>query len=240
MTLRSRVALFFNIKTSSALDQAEDPREVLDYAFGQQQAQLRIVKRGLIDVAAARRQIERQADRLRARVARHEDQARQALRSDRDDLARAALERKQSTLREVAALEEQLADLSREEEHLSSVDQQLSLRIERFRLHRTVVSARYTAAEAQVGVGEALAGLVGDEELELSIAVERSEEKVERMQARAIAIDALTQSGALVADPSHDPIQRELDSIGTARAVATELEAMKRALEDQRAGGTAS
>ena len=52
--LRSRIALFFNIKTSATLDQAEDPREVLDYAYSQQQLHLRTVKRGLIEVAAAR------------------------------------------------------------------------------------------------------------------------------------------------------------------------------------------
>src|SRR5688500_4541377 len=122
MTLRSRLALFFNVKTSAALDQVEDPREVLDYALGQQQTQLRIVKRGLIDVAAARRQIERQAERLRTRVTRYEDQARQALRSEREDLARAALERKQNALREIKTLDDQLAELAREEARLSHVD----------------------------------------------------------------------------------------------------------------------
>src|ERR1044071_1275168 len=96
--VRSRLALFFNNKTSAALDQLEDPREALDYAYGQQSYHLRPVPRGLIEVAAARRQLERQADRLRARVSHLEDQARRALRSNREDLARAALQRKQSTL----------------------------------------------------------------------------------------------------------------------------------------------
>src|SRR5437763_111025 len=82
------LALFFNIKTSAALDQLEDPREILDYAHGEQQRHLRTVRRGLIEVAAARRQLERQAERLRTRVTHLEDQARRALRSNRDDLAR--------------------------------------------------------------------------------------------------------------------------------------------------------
>jgi phage shock protein A len=235
MTLRSRLALFFNIRTSAALNEVEDPREVLDYAVGQQRAQLRIVKRGLIEVAAARRQLERQADRMRTRVTRHEEQARQALRSSREDLARAALERKQSTLVEIRGVEEQLADLAREEDRLQRVDQQMSQRVERFRLHRTVVSARYSAAEAQVGVGEALAGIVGDEETELVLAIERSEEKVERLHARAIAIDALTDTGVLHAGiaADEDAIQRELDAIGSKEVVDAELEALKRSLESE-------
>src|SRR6267378_2506596 len=109
MTLRSRIALFFNVKTSAALNQVEDPREVLDYAYGQQQYHLRTVKRGLIEVAAARRQLERQAERLRSCVARLDEQARRALRSQREDLARAALERKQTSLAEIRALEDQIA-----------------------------------------------------------------------------------------------------------------------------------
>jgi phage shock protein A len=221
--LRSRVALFFNIKTSAALDQVEDPREVLDYAYSQQQVHLRSVKRGVIEVAAARRQLERQAERLHARIARLEEQARRALRSSREDLARTALERKQSILAELRALDGQARDMAREEERLVLADQQLSQRVESFRVHRTVASARYSAAEAQVMVGEALAGLMGDEELELSLAVERSDERIDRMHARAVAIDALTESGALRYGPGEDPMDRELDAITSAEAVEAEL-----------------
>jgi phage shock protein A len=229
--IRSRIALFFNIKTSAALDQVEDPREVLDYAYGQQQLHLRTVKRGLIEVAAARRQLERQADRLRTRVTRLEEQARRALRSQREDLARAALERKQTTLAEIRSLDDQLAEIAREEERLTLADQQMTQRVQRFRVHRTVASARYVAAEAQVMVGEALAGLMGDEEMELSLAVERSEERIDRLQARAVAIDALTESGALLHSPDEDPLDRELNSLTDAEAVEADLAALRRELE---------
>jgi phage shock protein A len=231
--IRSRLALFFNIKTSAALDQLEDPREVLDYAYGQQQYHLRTVRRGLIEVAAARRQLERQADRLRARVSHLEEQARRAVRSDREDLARAALERKHTTLAEIRRLEVELADVAREEERLMTADQQMTQRVERFRVHRTVASARYAAAEAQVGVGEALAGVVGEEETELSLAVERSDEAIDRLHARAVAIDALTESGALLHTPGEDPLDRELDAVTNAEAVEAELAALRAELEEE-------
>src|SRR5204862_3034823 len=168
---------------------------------------------GLIEVAAARRQLERQADRLRARVSRLEDQARRALKLQREDLARAALERKQTTLAEIRALDEQLAEIGRDEQRLMTADQQMTQRVERFRVHRTVASARYAAAEAQVTVGEALAGIVGDEEIELSLAVARSEEKIDRLHARAVAIDALTESGALLQAPGEESLERELNDV---------------------------
>ena len=232
---RSRIALFFNIKTSAALDQVEDPREVLDYAYGQQQLHLRTVKRGLIEVAAARRQLERQAERLRTRVTRLEEQARRALRANREDLARAALQRKQATLAEIRTLDDQLAEIAREEQRLSAADQQMTQRVERFRLHRTVATARYAAAEAQVTVGEALAGILGDEELELSLALERSEEKIDRLQARAVAIDALADSGALLNTPDDDPLDRELTALTSAEAIEADLAALRRELEQAEA-----
>ena len=225
MTLRSRLALFFNVKTSAALDQIEDPREVLDYAYGEQRAQLHTIKRGLIEVAAARRQLERQAERLRAGIPRLEEQARRALRSGREDLARGVLLRKQDSLRELSALEEQLRDIHAEEERLSRAEQQLSQRVERFRLHRTVLSARYSAAEAQTRVTESLAGCFDDEQTELTLAVERSEDKVERVSARAAA------SEAVLAAPHEDALEREVNDLDAALAVDVELEALKRELE---------
>ncbi|HEV7664214.1 MAG TPA: PspA/IM30 family protein [Chloroflexota bacterium] len=232
--LASRLALFFNIKTSAALDQVEDPREVLDYAYGQQQAHLRTVKRGLIEVAGARRHLERQHERLAARVAALEEQARRALKSGREDLARAALQRKQAALAEMRALQEQVAELGREEARLGVADQQLTQRVARFRLHRTVASARYAAAEAQVRVGEVLAGLAGtEEETELFLAVERSDEKIDRLHARAVAIDALTESGVLVHGPGEDRLDRELDELTATEAVEAELAALQRELNAQ-------
>jgi phage shock protein A len=225
MTIRSRLALFFNVKTSAALDQIEDPREVLDYAYGEQRAQLHTIKRGLIEVGAARRQLERQAERLRAGIPRLEEQARRALRSGREDLARGVLLRKQDSLRELSALEEQLCDIHAEEERLSRAEQQLSQRVERFRLHRTVLSARYSAAEAQTRVTESLAGCFDDEQTELTLAVERSEDKVERVSARAAA------SEAVLAAPHEEALEREVNDLDAALAVDAELEALKRELE---------
>ena len=196
--IRSRLALFFNVKSSAALDQLEDPREVLDYAYAEQQTHLRAVRRGLVEVAAARQ----------------------------------ALERKQSTLAEVRALSDQLTSVAKDEERLRLSDLQLTRHVERFKFQRSVASARYVAAQAQVNVGEALAGLVSssEEEAELSIAVERSEERIEQMSAKAEAITALTETGAL--QPRGDSLERELEGLESADAVERELMALKAELAD--------
>jgi phage shock protein A len=85
-----------------------------------------------------------------------EVQARRALAGGREDLARMALQRKQTSLDELDGLERQLAEMEQEEERLTLGQQQLAGRIEEFRTRREAMVARYTAAEAQVRVNEAL------------------------------------------------------------------------------------
>src|SRR6266550_7278509 len=115
-------------------------------------------------------------------------QASSALGAGREDLARIALERKRTALVEMQSLHTQVAEVEADKQRLSAQERALQLRIEQFRTHRDVVSARYSAAEAEVKVKESLAGVNG-ELAELGMAVGRAEEKADRLQARAKAID---------------------------------------------------
>ena len=96
MSIITQIQMFFKVKTNAALERMEDPRQTLDYAYTRQQEMLRKVKQGLIDVATARRQIEFQVKKLRERLPLLDDQARRALAAGREDLARLALQRKQT------------------------------------------------------------------------------------------------------------------------------------------------
>src|SRR5256885_11410083 len=93
MSLWTRIRLLLNTEASSALDKAEDPRQVLDYAYNQQQELLITLHRGLVDVATAKQQLEQQAQRLDSPVLPLYDHARRAVSTGPDHLARLALER---------------------------------------------------------------------------------------------------------------------------------------------------
>ena len=196
MGMWSRIRMLFRVRASSALDRAEDPRQVLEYAYRQQQELQRKLRQGLIEVAASKRQLEQQAAKLNQRMPQLDDQARRALQAGREDLARTAVQRKQTAATEITGLEAQIGEVGEEERKLTQAEQQLAARIEEFRTRRGVVAARLTAAEAQVKITEALTG-VSDEFAELSMAVGRAEERTERMLARASAIDTLIDQGAL-------------------------------------------
>src|SRR4029077_9353771 len=74
LSVWSRIRMLFNAAVSSARDSAEDPRTVLDYAYNQQQELLITLRRGLVDVATAKEQLEQEGTRLHTPVPRLSDQ----------------------------------------------------------------------------------------------------------------------------------------------------------------------
>ena len=227
MGLISRVLMFFKVKTSSAIDRMEDPRQLLDYAYQQQQYLLLKTKQGLVEVATSKARLEQESKKLLARIPQTEDLARRALTAGREDLARITLQRKQTALAELQALDVQIADVADDEVRLSQTKQVLSARIEEFRTRRGVIAARYTAAQAQVRATEALTGISG-EFAELSMALGRAVEKTEQMQARATAIGALFDAGSIdVLGEVTDPVERELLQVTAEQVVEGELAALK-------------
>jgi len=226
MGMWSRLKLIFSTKASSAMDRAEDPRQVLDYAYSQQQLLLVKLRQGLVEVATSKQQLERQSKKLEARVPQLEDQAKRALGAGRDDLARIALERKRSAVAELEGLSAQIAEVGAEEKRLAGQERSLRVRIEEFRTHRDVVSARYTASEAEVKVKEALSGVSG-ELAELGMAVGRAEEKADRLQSRAKALDSLVDIGALEPAGGGDYVENELKRLTSGAEIDDELERLK-------------
>jgi phage shock protein A len=226
MSLFSRVSMLFHMRANAALDEAEDPQQVMSYAYQQQQELLRKVKLGLIDVATSKQQLERQARDLRARVPVLEDQAKRAIAAEREDLARISLERKQTAIHALTDLERQIADVAEDERKLAAAQARLAARTEQFRTHKDVMSARFSAAQAQVRVHEALSGVGGDL-AELSMALGRAEEKTQRLISRASAIDALIESGALDLPSGGDRVEAELRKAAMARDIDAELATLK-------------
>ncbi|MDP9367501.1 MAG: PspA/IM30 family protein [Chloroflexota bacterium] len=226
MSLWSRIALILRIDANAALDQMEDPRRVLNYALTEQEELLRTVKQGLVEVVTAKHQLERQAEALRGRMPDFDRQARKALEVGREDLARLALERKHAAAVQLEALERHLTEVAADERRLTSAEQGFAARIEEFRTRRRVVSARHSAAEAQVRVGEALSGVSG-QLAELGLAVGRAEERTEQLQARAAAIAGLLACGVLTTPLGGDPIERELNRLTMAQAVDAELAVLR-------------
>jgi phage shock protein A len=223
----SRAATVIKAKFSKLLDRAEDPAETLDYSYERQLQLLQNVKRGVADVVTAKKRLQLQSDKLEQSLVKLDTQARQALAAGREDLARAALERKSAAQAQLQDLDRQLQALEDQQQKLVASERQLSAKVESFRTQKETIKAQYSAAEAQVRIGEAATG-IGEQMADTGLAIQRAKDKTEAMTARAGAIDELVESGALE-DFTSDQTQldRELAQIASQSQVDSELEKMK-------------
>lgn len=235
MGILSRMSTVFKAKMSRIISRLENPNETLDYSYEKQLELLRNVKRGLTDVVAAKKRLELQAARLQESTNKLEEQARTALTQGREDLARLALERKALNVQQLESLKQQIADLQKEQDKLSATEQRLQAKVDAFRTQKEVIKAQYSAAEAQVKIGEAATGL-SEELADVSLAIERAQEKTEQMRARAAAIDELVEAGNLTDNLSigpQDDISRELSKLTTKQSIDADLERLKKEVGGQ-------
>jgi phage shock protein A len=215
-------------KASKVLDKAEDPNETLDYSYERQLKLLQDVKRGLADLVTSKRRLQLQHDQLQQNLTHLDDQARQALASNREDLARLALQRKAGIQQQLTSLDTQIEQLEQQQQKLTDAEQRLQTKVETFRTTKEAIKAQYTASTAQVKISEAATG-ISEEMADVGLAVQRAQDKTEQMQARAAALDELTTTGALedLSGGTSDDIDRQLAQIGTSSDVDQQLAALK-------------
>lgn len=227
-----RIAELYEVKVNALLDRAEDPRQVLDYSYARQQELVPRMRRAIIDVAAARSRAAVQESQLRSSAARLQQQAHQAVAADREELARQALALRTATLAQADDLAAEQTALRTDEERLSAAVRRLEQKVEVFRVHKEMLKARYTAAEAAASAGLALGG-ISEEMSDVDLAARRAEDTTARLQARANALDDMLASSSpadVTGLASDQEIQAQLDAVTTRAAVQEELAAIKEQL----------
>jgi phage shock protein A len=230
MGLGGRMSTTIKAKLSRVLDKAEDPGETLDYSYQKQLENLQNVKKGIADVVTAKKRLQLQTDKQQQSIVKLDTQARQALASGNEDLARVALERKTLIQNELQGLDGQIQDLERQQQALVDSEAKLRTKIEQFRTKKEVIKAQYNAAEAQVRISEAASG-VGESMAEVGMAMQRAVDKTENMKARADAVAELEEAGTfgdmMELGSGKDDIDRQLEALTSGSQVDSELERMK-------------
>lgn len=233
MGLLARISTVFKSKINKIVDQMENPQETLDYSYEKQLELLQNVRRNITNVVTAKKRLELQTVKLKNDLNKLDEQAKEALRQGREDLARMALERKVAIEQQLQGLEQQVNSLQQEQEKLQQVENRLRAKVEAFRTKKEVIKAQYSASEAQVRIGEALTGL-SEEMADVSLAIERAEHKTEEMKARAAAIDEMIASGILDDNfGDKDVVEAELKKMQAAGRVDDELARLKKEVSEQ-------
>lgn len=229
MGLLERLTQLMKQGASAVLAPAPDPRVTHLTSHQKQRALLDQVAAAGREVTAAKESLHATAEAVRARLPAMEEQARRELRAGRDSMARLTLRRRQVVIGELQILERQLAEVEKEEASLTMIEQRLSGQIEAFAARQEVIKARYSAAEAQVRISEAVTGVANDF-ADLTATLQRAEQTTEDMQARATAIDRLVQEGDLEAlsfSAGTDAIDARYHSLGSDTDVEKQLEALR-------------
>lgn len=215
-------------KANHALDAAENPAEMLDLNYEQMLEQITKVRAALVQIAAARKQLELQEDQFTHTVDHLDQQAAQAVQLGRDDLAREALSRKAAAQEQVDALEPQHQQLIEQEQKMTQTLQALQKRVNEFRTQKESLKASYTAAKASSAVNDQIAG-ISSTFSDSGAALQRAKDKIASTQAHANALDELLQSGVLedVGAEQGDDIAKQLNQLGASSQVENELAALK-------------
>ena len=228
--LTGRMSTIVKAKVSKLLDRAEDPAETLDYSYEKQLELLQNVKKGIADIVTSKKRLQMQEATMQQQVVKLDTQARQALAAGQEDLAKVALERKQTIQAELQNLDQQIADLEGQQQKLTDSERKLRAKIEAFRTKKEVIKAQYSAAEAQVRISEAATG-VGEQMADVGLAMQRAVDKTEQMRARASAVEELEAAGTFddltALGSGKDDIDRQLEQISSSSQVDDELAKLK-------------
>lgn len=166
------------------LNPAEDPRMRWEDTDQRQQRLVEQLRRTIARVTITAARVEDQLVTLRALQPSLESQARRAVSTGNDELARAILRRQQHALAELAFLEDHLHDLQQQAQRLTVTEHQLAARIDAVAVRRELAAARLSAAEARAGI-------------ELAQELPEIDAALNHLDARAAALDELTDSGIL-------------------------------------------
>ena len=231
----SRLRNFLGMQANAALDKAEDPGKVMDYSYSKQLEQLQNLRRSIADVVTNEKRLELQETEIQQQSDKLQMQAMQALQANREDLARQALQRKDLLQSQLVGYQQQLEQLHAQEGRLVDMERTISARIQAFRTQKEMVKAQYNAAQAQVKINETATG-ISQEMGEMNLAMQRAQDKVLSMQARANAMESLIDSGTLgeqglLGSGSGDSLDRELQQISSQQNIDAQLQAMKQQMQ---------
>ncbi len=236
MSFITRLKAIFGAKANQALDQIEDPRASLDYSLTRLQASLRQISDSLVEVSTARNALDAQRGQAQKAIDQTEEQARQAVQLDREDLATRALERKTIAQERLNSLNNNIATLDAQVESLKASQANMRQKIELFQARKEELKALYNSSRAQLQVKESTSGISKDL-ADVGHAIRRAETRVNSMQARVEAIDDLVATGVLddALAPEGDDIDRELARLTRTATVDNELKRLKFEVAEEKA-----
>lgn len=248
--LLERFSTIFKAKANEIANNLENPQEMLNYSFEKQNELIIKLRQDIAQVVTSKKRLEMQKAKLLVNVNTLEDQAKRALISNREDLTKLALERKNVLMTQIKELDAQISSIEKDQAKLEDAERRLSTKLQEFKTRKEIIKAQYSAAEAQVKIKENITG-ISEEFNDIGNILGRVEEKTENMKAKSEALDEMIDSGTLTdftssysptsssSSPDRD-IENELDKVSSSQAVEEELQKLKNDISSTSSSNTSN
>ncbi len=190
MGILTRIFNLFRATTSDLLDKAEDPEKMIKQMISDLEAQKKKAKEQMTEALALQKRLERDTQKEHQEAEKWEQKAILAVQNEKDDLAKEALIRKNDHLRRAIEFEKQLEMHRNNADSLKESYQTMEGKIDEIKRKQGLLSVKQKQAEAQEKIYKTIEG-IGDTS-GIMDTIERAEEKVENLQARAEAYQEIS------------------------------------------------
>lgn len=223
MSIFQRLFRIGKANVNAAIDKIEDPVKVIDQVLRELDEDIEKVTAAVTTQMAVEKRFARELQEAEDVVSRRDAQARQALQSGNEELAREALADKQRQVEKRDTLKQSHAKAAATSLKLRGQLDDMKAKVSDMKNQRSTLIAQAEAANAQKQINQTMAGVGGSN---LASTFNRMEEKIKQMHDEADAAHELANS-----DKSLDEKFEETFKATKNVAVEDELAALKAELE---------
>ncbi|MGC4377719.1 PspA/IM30 family protein [Fictibacillus sp. Mic-4] len=180
--LFKRVKTVVSAELNDFIDKAEDPEKMVDQFLREMEKDIHEAEKTTAKMIAEEKLLSLKVDEAKSLIAKREDQAIDALKTENEDLARRALEDKARVKKELEQLQALHEDTARTAEELKEKLLEMKSEYREMELKRTSLKARANSAKAKSALNRSFSTINSDGSKK---GFERMEEKILRLEAEA-------------------------------------------------------
>ncbi|MGB9702572.1 MAG: PspA/IM30 family protein [Candidatus Kapaibacteriota bacterium] len=215
MSIFARISDIFKANVNDMLDKAEDPEKMLKQMVIEMEESVNKTTMAVAQAIANEVSLQKKLEKARKDKSDWEQKAMQALSAGREDLARAALEKKNIIDKNIADLEPIYTQAKETTNNLRIQLDKLKSKLDEARTRQSTLIARSQAAKAQKQIAQQLSGVGSDAFSKF----DKFEQKIEKLESEAVAFEQLAGENSSLDD--------EFKKLGTSSSVDQELLALK-------------
>lgn len=215
MSIFGRIADIFKSNVNDALDRAEDPEKMIKQMVIEMEESVNKATLAVAQAVANEKSLERKIAKADTERNDWEQKAMQALQANREDLAKAALEKKAIADRNYNDLQPMYEAAKTTANKLREQLNGLKRKLDEARSRQSTLIARSQAAKAQKQIAQSMSGVGSDAFGKF----DKFEDKIEKLEAEAEAFESL--------DSGSSSLDQEFKQLSSSSAVDSDLLALK-------------